>query len=69
MVRAFTRNLAQLDAQKGGKFSLFDGNVSGEFTDLVKQTLTDYLLDISCNVSMLKFKLVGYNLENCNISK
>jgi len=36
MVRAFTQNLAQLDAQKGGKFSLFNGNVSGEFTDLVR---------------------------------
>jgi len=35
MVRAFTQNLAQLDAQKGGKFSLFGGNVSGEFIDLV----------------------------------
>jgi len=36
MVQAFTQNLAQLDAQKGGKFSLFNGNVSGEFTDLVR---------------------------------
>jgi len=36
MVRAFTQNLAQLNAQKGGRFSLFDGNVSGEFTDLVR---------------------------------
>lgn len=35
MVRAFTHNLAQFDAQKGGKFSLFGGNVSGEFTELV----------------------------------
>lgn len=47
MVRAFTRNLAQFDAQKGGKFSLFDGNVSGEFTELVRYYgTTDYILFI-----------------------
>lgn len=40
MVRAFTQNLAQLDSQKGGKFSLFDGNVSGEFIDLVRYLST-----------------------------
>jgi len=41
MVRAFTQNLAQLEAQKGGKFSLFDGNVSGEFIDLVRRTVSE----------------------------
>jgi len=35
MIRAFTQSLAQVDAQKGGRFSLFNGNVVGEFTDLV----------------------------------
>ncbi|CAD5124278.1 DgyrCDS12571 [Dimorphilus gyrociliatus] len=31
----FTRSKAILEAEKGGKFALFDGNVQGEFTDLV----------------------------------
>jgi activator of HSP90 ATPase len=35
MVRAFTQNMAQLDAEKGGRFVMFNGNVSGEFTELV----------------------------------
>jgi len=35
MVRAFTQNMAQMDAEKGGRFSLFNGNVTGEFTELV----------------------------------
>nr|CAG4644128.1 EOG090X09QT [Lepidurus arcticus] len=35
MVQAFTRSNVKLDATKGGKFSLFDGSVTGEFTELV----------------------------------
>jgi hypothetical protein len=35
-VQAFTReSLSVFDAEKGGKFVLFNGNVSGEFTELV----------------------------------
>ena len=37
MVRAFTQNSNIIyDAQRGGKFSLFDGNITGVFKDLVK---------------------------------
>jgi activator of HSP90 ATPase len=35
MVRAFTTQDAMIDATKGGRFSLFGGNVHGEFTELV----------------------------------
>uniref|UniRef100_A0A8C0I2G4 Activator of 90 kDa heat shock protein ATPase homolog 1 n=1 Tax=Balaenoptera musculus TaxID=9771 RepID=A0A8C0I2G4_BALMU len=34
LVRAFTHAPAMLEADKGGKFHLVDGNVSGELTDL-----------------------------------
>lgn len=36
MVRAFTTSDAQVDATKGGKFVLFGGNVTGSFTELIK---------------------------------
>ncbi|XP_042108733.1 activator of 90 kDa heat shock protein ATPase homolog 1 isoform X2 [Ovis aries] len=36
-VQAFTHAPAVLEADKGGKFHLVDGNVSGEFTDLVPE--------------------------------
>lgn len=35
MVQAFTRCAATVEADKGGRFRLLDGNVYGEFTDLV----------------------------------
>lgn len=36
MVRAFTHgSAANYEAQKGGKFSLFDGNISGNFMELI----------------------------------
>lgn len=35
LVQAFTHAPAMLEADRGGKFHLVDGNVSGEFTDLV----------------------------------
>lgn len=35
LVQAFTHAPATLEADKGGKFHLVDGNVTGEFTDLV----------------------------------
>ncbi|XP_076010476.1 activator of 90 kDa heat shock protein ATPase homolog 1-like [Genypterus blacodes] len=34
-VQVFTRSSAVVDAQRGGKFQLLGGNVSGEFTQLV----------------------------------
>lgn len=35
MVRAFTQSMAEMEAVKGGRFSLFNGNVTGEFTHLI----------------------------------
>lgn len=35
MVQAFTHAQATLEADKGGKFQLLDGSVTGEFVDLV----------------------------------
>ncbi|KAK7904694.1 hypothetical protein WMY93_017301 [Mugilogobius chulae] len=35
MVQAFTRCAASVDAERGGRFRLLDGNVYGEFMDLV----------------------------------
>ncbi|KAG8013087.1 Activator of 90 kDa heat shock protein ATPase-like protein 1 [Nibea albiflora] len=35
MVQAFTHAPATVDGEKGGKFRLLDGNVFGEFTELV----------------------------------
>lgn len=35
MVTAFTRGHVKLDACKGGQFSLFGGNIMGEFVELV----------------------------------
>ncbi|XP_023582177.1 activator of 90 kDa heat shock protein ATPase homolog 1 isoform X2 [Trichechus manatus latirostris] len=37
LVQAFTHAPAMLEADKGGKFHMVDGNVSGEFTDLVPE--------------------------------
>jgi activator of HSP90 ATPase len=36
MVEAFTRGYAVVDGQKYGRFSLFGGNICGEFTELVE---------------------------------
>ncbi|CAF4850015.1 activator of 90 kDa heat shock protein ATPase homolog 1 [Pieris napi] len=35
MVTAFTQGHVKLEAEKGGKFTLFGGNISGEFRELV----------------------------------
>ncbi|XP_051502820.1 activator of 90 kDa heat shock protein ATPase homolog 1-like [Myxocyprinus asiaticus] len=37
MVQAFTRSGAVVEAEKGGKFRLLDGNVNGEFQELVPE--------------------------------
>ncbi len=36
MVQAFTRSSAVVEAEKGGKFRLLDGNVNGVFQELVR---------------------------------
>lgn len=38
MVQAFTHAPAMVDGQRGGKFRLLDGNVFGEFTELVRHS-------------------------------
>lgn len=40
-VQVFTRSPAQVDAHRGGRFTLLDGSVSGEFTQLVPDTRID----------------------------
>lgn len=42
MVRAFTRNNAEVEAEKGGSFKMFDGNIYGEFIDLVSYDQESY---------------------------
>ncbi|XP_044292081.1 activator of 90 kDa heat shock protein ATPase homolog 1 [Varanus komodoensis] len=37
MVQAFTHSPAVIEADKGGKFQLLDGNITGEFTELVSE--------------------------------
>ncbi|XP_048047623.1 activator of 90 kDa heat shock protein ATPase homolog 1b isoform X1 [Megalobrama amblycephala] len=37
LVQAFTRSGAMVEAEKGGKFRLLDGNVNGEFQELVPE--------------------------------
>nr|XP_056707364.1 activator of 90 kDa heat shock protein ATPase homolog 1 [Euleptes europaea] len=37
MVQAFTHSPAVMEADKGGKFQLLDGSVTGEFTELVPE--------------------------------
>uniref|UniRef100_A0A3P9AZZ4 Activator of HSP90 ATPase activity 1 n=1 Tax=Maylandia zebra TaxID=106582 RepID=A0A3P9AZZ4_9CICH len=39
MVQAFTRGSATVDGEKGGKFRLLDGNILGEFTELVIKSM------------------------------
>lgn len=35
MVAAFTRSCVKLEPEKGGRFVLFDGSITGEFTEMV----------------------------------
>jgi hypothetical protein len=37
MVQAFTHGPVKLEAQKGGKFELFGGNICGVFVELVRK--------------------------------
>lgn len=42
MVQAFTHAPATVDGERGGKFRLLDGNVFGEFTELVRLKLNKF---------------------------
>lgn len=46
MVQAFTHAPASVDGERGGKFRLLEGNVFGEFTELVRRRLLPLLLEI-----------------------
>ncbi|KAK0143780.1 Activator heat shock protein ATPase 1 [Merluccius polli] len=49
MVQAFTHASASLEAEKGGRFRLLDGNVLGEFTEL--STMRPFSLTLSDRAS------------------
>jgi activator of HSP90 ATPase len=38
MLEAFTRGPVKLDAKPGGQFALFNGNIFGEFIEIVRRT-------------------------------
>lgn len=44
MVQAFTHAPATVDGERGGKFRLLDGNVFGEFTELVRLKLNCFMM-------------------------
>ena len=48
MVVAFTRGDVKLDVEKGGKFELFGGNISGEFSELVSMKLSLFKTIMTC---------------------
>lgn len=52
MVQAFTHAPATVDGERGGKFRLLDGNVFGEFTELVRLKLNSFNRKIIRNVMM-----------------
>lgn len=61
MVQAFTRAPATVDGQRGGKFRLLDGNIFGEFTELVRLQPVEGILSQDeicvCNrVKILSFR-------------
>lgn len=38
MMEAFTRGPVKLESKPGGKFALFNGNIFGEFIEIVRPT-------------------------------
>ena len=54
-VRAFTRADVIMEVETGGKFSLFDGMVSGDFISLVCILLSE----VYCNIS---YPLLSYRM-------
>lgn len=55
LMRAFTSAPAQVNSSVGGKFSLFDGQITGKFTELVRTS--DKFLFVSC----LELLLFSFN--------
>lgn len=51
-MQVFTRSAAAVDGRRGGRFQLLDGNVSGEFTQLVRSQLLSQSV-VSCQVTMV----------------
>lgn len=51
-MQVFTRSAAVVDGRRGGRFQLLDGNVSGEFTQLVRSRLLSQSV-LSCHITMV----------------
>ncbi|XP_048655029.1 activator of 90 kDa heat shock protein ATPase homolog 1 isoform X2 [Marmota marmota marmota] len=71
LVQAFTHAPAMLEADKGGKFHMVDGNVSGEFTDLVStcwplvnKNILFYFLKECCNLNSLKSNIISQIIDS-----
>ena len=58
MVQAFTGAPVDMEVEKGGRFSLMSGNVTGEFVDLVGFSLWFVMLQWSCWKSYGRFFLL-----------
>ena len=63
LMRAFTNAPTQVDSTVGGKFSLFDGQITGEFIELVNDNF-----EIVCRLFKLNFIFVT-DTEQKNSSK
>ena len=55
MLQAFTRSCVAVDAEKGGKFRLFDGNITGVYLQLV-------CFDVACVRISLVMYCVAINI-------
>ncbi|KAF7484053.1 Hypothetical predicted protein [Marmota monax] len=71
LVQAFTHAPAMLEADRGGKFHMVDGNVSGEFTDLVStcwplvnKNILFYFLKECCNLNSLKSNIISQIIDS-----
>lgn len=56
LVRAFTNAPTQVDASVGGKFSLFDGQITGQFTKLVRRKVKSSFTSLVPNIVMFSFR-------------
>lgn len=54
MVAAFCRGRVVVDPQIGGKFELFEGNISGQFLQLVRYIIFNKSIFYLCVVFFLK---------------
>lgn len=56
LMRAFTGSPAQVNSSVGGSFSLFDGQITGQFTELVSILKTEFKsVCLSLTLSLLRF--------------